>query len=262
VRKIVADDLELVKTGIEAATTAALKPIAGLIQSIFGPAAEEAGLMLKDHVRIFRAERQLRLYRRTDAILKKAGIRPQRVPLKLLFPIIENASIEENDELQDRWANLLAHAADSNDAGSVNLSFPSMLRELSPRNVRFLDALYDEASKRIQGFPRKDIESVNFAWRDLLSVFTDARLARYPTPGIFTYAEAERDDVKADQQEVGVALDTFARHAIIEREYEIPVRRSRPPELDSGYQFTSLGARFVEACREPKRRSDTVIEIA
>src|SRR6266496_2812595 len=96
---------ELVKAGVEGLSSAAFEGVNDLLQSLFGPAAEEAGLMLKDHVKVFRAERQLRLYERTVRLFQKMGVSPQRVSLRLLFPIVENASLEESDQLQDRWAN-------------------------------------------------------------------------------------------------------------------------------------------------------------
>jgi hypothetical protein len=244
-----------VKAGVEAVSSAALKPVTDLINAIFGPAAEEAGQMLKDHVRVFRAERQLLLYERTAKKFEKSGVRPQKVPLKLLFPIVENASIEEDDDLHNRWANLLAHAADPAQAETVNISFTTILRELTPRQVKFLDALYDEAQRRAEHRLSHVIESINFGYADFILVFTDAGLSRYPSRQGYTMAESGRDDVKADTRERGVALDMFVRHRIMEEIYEIPPNRSQSPswepEIDSGFQFTLLGAQFVAACREP-----------
>ncbi len=52
-----ADEDKIVKAGVEAA----LKPFADLLEKLTGPAAEEIGLTVKDHVRVFRFRRQLRL---------------------------------------------------------------------------------------------------------------------------------------------------------------------------------------------------------
>jgi hypothetical protein len=258
------DDLEVLKTGVEAVTSSALRPVTELIGSIFGPAAEEAGLMLKDHVRVFRAKRQLRLYERSAAIFARTGVKPQQVPLKLLFPIIESASVEESDELQDRWANLLAHAADPESADSVSMSFPTILRELNPRQVKFLDALYEEAIQRSIRQQKSGVQEISFGSLDFITVFTDAGLARFPTRRHLSVAEWNRDDVNADHKERSIALDMFVRHRIVEEVYELPPRRNSTqhsdPELDSGFQFTLLGAQFVAACREPMRKVPTVIE--
>jgi len=259
-----ADDLELVKTGITAVTSEAIKPVSDLIRSLFGPAADEAGLMLKDHVRVFRARRQLRLYVRTSEILKKTGLTPEHVPLKLLFPIVENASVEESDDLQDRWANLLAHAADPAEAHTVSIAFPTILRELTPRQAKFLDAIYNEAVKRSDRWREHGVENVGFSYQDFISLFTDAGLARYPSHQRYTMAERDRLDVRDDEQERQVAVDMFKRHGIMEDAYEIPQNRTDSPhwepEIDSTMQLTLLGAQFVAACREPKAKSPVVIE--
>ncbi|MCU1268796.1 MAG: hypothetical protein JWN74_90 [Acidobacteriaceae bacterium] len=118
------EDRELVKAGFEAV----LKPLTDLLDKIAGPAAEEVGLTFQDSVRTFRLKRQIRLMQRAKEMIDRSGLTPRRVPLKLLLPIFENASIEEDDELQDRWAALLANNAGGNYMATV---FPELLRQLS-----------------------------------------------------------------------------------------------------------------------------------
>ena len=109
-----ADGDKLVKAGVEAA----MKPFADLLDKLAGPAAEEIGLTLRDHVRVFRLKREVRLCQRV--------------------------SIEETDELQDIWANMLANAAAGGNGGSgVEPVFPLILKELGIQEVKFLDELYE-----------------------------------------------------------------------------------------------------------------------
>jgi hypothetical protein len=129
-------DADLVKAGVDAV----LRPFTDLIMKIAGPAAEELGLTLQDHVKVLRLERQLRLFKRVKEILEKNGREPERVPLKLLQPIVENASVEEDDTLQDRWAALLANAAAG--ISSVHPAFIEVLKQLSSLDVFVLDVLW------------------------------------------------------------------------------------------------------------------------
>jgi len=85
---------------LNAGLDAALKPFSDLIMKIAGPAADEIGLTLQDHVRVFRLKRQLRLLERVKEML--ADREPQRVPLKIIEEIVEHGSVEESDDLQDR----------------------------------------------------------------------------------------------------------------------------------------------------------------
>jgi len=201
--------------------------------------------------------RQFRLLTRTAEKLREMGVTPQQVPLKLLFPIVDNASIEESDELQDRWANLLARAANPKEASKISIAFPGMLRELSPRHVKFLDALYDDAQGTIK---RSLPEEVGFGYIALLSAFSDAGLARHPVAPhtSITMAQWELGDVKADYEEIALAMDMFSRHRIFELAYELPRKQwdsINDPELDSRFQFTRIGILFVEACREPRAKT-------
>jgi hypothetical protein len=259
------DDIKMVKAGIEAVSSSALSGVNNLLLRLFGPAADEAGLMLNDHVRVFRAKRQLRLYLRTAEKLEEAGITPQQVPLKLLFPIVENASIEESDELQDRWANLLARASDPKEADLVELSFPTILRELSSRDVKFLDELFKEAHRRANARPHRDILDISFGDAELHTAFSNAGLARHPIQQRLTMAQRGITSVQADGKDIGFCMDVFARNKIVERMFELPSKiitgankNRNMPELDDSFRFTHLGIKFTRACNTPPLKSKTI----
>lgn len=137
-----ADEDKLVKAGIEAA----LKPFTDLLEKLAGPAAEEIGLTLKDHVRVFRLKRQLRLFERVKTMLQDVEVEPKKVAIKLLVPIIENASVEEDDFLQDKWAALLANTA--RDSTSIHPSFLETLRQLNSMEAILLDVIWERARDR------------------------------------------------------------------------------------------------------------------
>lgn len=128
---------DLAKAGFEAA----MAPFAEMLQKIGGPAAEEIGLCLQDHVKVFRLKRQIRLLQKTKEILDNAGIEPRRVPLKLLGTIVDNATLEEDDSLQDMWAALLANNALGNGHEAI---FPEILRQLSPADAYLLRSCFKE----------------------------------------------------------------------------------------------------------------------
>ncbi|MGW9332764.1 Abi-alpha family protein [Bosea sp. NPDC055594] len=121
--------------GIDAAQT-----VGGFFgKYLAGPLEQTAG-MLEDRLRFTRWERQLRLRRRAQEFLEAQGQSgpTHKVALNFGVPLIEAASLEENDELQDVWAQLLANAA-SNEAGIQRLpAFVSMLKDMSPLDARIL----------------------------------------------------------------------------------------------------------------------------
>jgi hypothetical protein len=140
------DDAELVKAGVEGATAAALAPFTGLISRLFGRAADEGGAILGEMVHDFGNElrermraRRVRLFGRTQEFLTIEAATPKQVELKLLIPLLENGSLEEDDGLQDRWAALLART-------STGLRIPGaveILKQLTSDDVELLQLCYD-----------------------------------------------------------------------------------------------------------------------
>jgi hypothetical protein len=143
------DDMQALATVTKATMEAVLEPVKDLVQKLAGPAAEELGLALGEHMRQFRFKRQLRLLTRTKQMLEDADISPKQVPLKLLYPLIQNGELEEDDSLQDKWAALLANSC--KEGNQVLPSFTEILKQITPDEAKFLDSAYDEISERGYG---------------------------------------------------------------------------------------------------------------
>ena len=65
--------------------------------------------------------------------------------LEALLPLLESAALEEEDDLSSKWAALLANAATPDSPVDIYPSFPHILSQLSPREARVLDGIYDLA---------------------------------------------------------------------------------------------------------------------
>lgn len=131
------ESYDLARAGFDAA----MRPLADIVDKIAGPMAEELGLTLQDHVKVFRLKRQIRLFQKVKEILDREGVEPGRVPLKLLAAIMDNATLEEDHSLQDMWAALLANNAMGN---SLETIFGEILRQLSPADARLLRNCFHE----------------------------------------------------------------------------------------------------------------------
>ena len=114
--------------------------LAGFFQ---GPLEQVAGIA-EDFLRYVRADYQLRWIEKLKWSLKQRGLAgPTRaVPFKIAMSIIREASEEENDELQDRWARLLVNAADTASGVNVQPMYLSILKDLSPQDAQVLDSIY------------------------------------------------------------------------------------------------------------------------
>src|ERR1700688_4704840 len=87
------------------------KQVGQIIYDVAGSAAREIGEMIKDEIKPYRAARQMLLAEKTVRRLQEAEIKPVAVAPKILLSVFENAGLEDDEEMHDRWATLLANAA-------------------------------------------------------------------------------------------------------------------------------------------------------
>ncbi len=141
-----------------AVTIAGLKyvgqPTAGMVKDfvgrIFGPTADALGQVLADPVvewRQRRAERAQQVIEDAAKLVAEQGKEPQAVPARVLMPLLEKGSLEEDDSLHARWVALLANASMNPDA--VHPAFVTILGELSPLEARLLARIYDMDPERV-----------------------------------------------------------------------------------------------------------------
>ena len=179
--------------------------------------------------------------------------------------------MQEEADLQEVWANLLANAADPRQDDAVLPSFPGILKELTSREVRLLNALYEKASEKLPSSVKpSDLERAIFNEDDLVAAFSKAGLARcsFFATGSYIERESRKDEIAADYRDLSLCMDAIKRQELIAeitsmRKKEDHVRGSShgisyslPRDtywLDTSYSFTRLGVCFVTACRPPSR---------
>lgn len=142
--KAIQEVAKAARTGIEAT-----RQLGGLVSRIINEPVEAVVGIFTDRLQFMRAERQLRLADRLREILEERNIQGalRIVPPKFALPIVENASLEEDDELQDLWANLLASAVDANFKGEMRAAFIDIIRQLEVVDVHILDFMFKEARR-------------------------------------------------------------------------------------------------------------------
>jgi hypothetical protein len=104
--------------------------------------------MLWDHLKVVRFERQIRLIDRVRRFLAERGMDgPTRtIALKIGLPLLDNATLEEDDDLQDVWARLLVNGGDADSGIEMRRAFVSVLAEMTALDVRNL-ALIEQAGQ-------------------------------------------------------------------------------------------------------------------
>jgi hypothetical protein len=127
-----ADLSEITKRGLE--------PVGDVMKRIAGPLADEIGESLALMARPYRIALSVKMFQKTQRMLKESGLPAQPVPPRLFLPMLDAASIESDEDLHTKWSALLANAASSPD--KVHPSFIEILKQLTPDDARFLDRLY------------------------------------------------------------------------------------------------------------------------
>lgn len=110
------------------------------ISTIFGPAAKEVGEGLADWVRARRFNNQAKILGKVQEKIKDEGIDPRQVNLKVLVPLLDGISLEEDPELQTLWENLTLNYVDPNVVMQSTV-YPEILRQMSSEDVRILKAV-------------------------------------------------------------------------------------------------------------------------
>ena len=77
-------------------------------------------------------------------IAEEAGFTPQAVPIKLLFPLLDGASLEEDEDLHTMWSRLLASAASPENTNRVRPAYIAVLRQLAPDELAILNWIWSD----------------------------------------------------------------------------------------------------------------------
>lgn len=126
------------KDVLETGFKALFGPVQDLFLKLTGPAAEEYGLMWSDSVRMRRTKRLVSGLAKTKKMLEDAGVQADIVPDKLLLPIFEGMSMEDDENLSKMWASLLANAASPENAQKVRPGFIATLKQMAPDEAALL----------------------------------------------------------------------------------------------------------------------------
>lgn len=111
------------------------------------PAVEETGLLLKDHVTMWRFKNQVKMLNKAEEYCRRNNIDPKKISLKQICPLLDYAALEEEDLLQDKWALLLSNMVDSTQ-NIENHVFPYILSQISTNEFLILETAVEMNNDR------------------------------------------------------------------------------------------------------------------
>ena len=126
----------------------ASRELGGFLSQYIGGSLEQAMGIIEDKLKYLRWERQVRLAERANALLAERGLPlpSRKIPLQIAIPLIQAASLEEDDWLQDQWAALLVNAGDATSHVQVRRAFISILEDLTPLDALLLKKIYSSTT--------------------------------------------------------------------------------------------------------------------
>src|ERR1700749_3941930 len=80
---------------------------------LISPTIEEVGLLIADNIKYLRFKNQISILLKAQKYVAEKNVPLQEIPLKILVPLLDNASLEENEALQDKWAKMIVNLANS-----------------------------------------------------------------------------------------------------------------------------------------------------
>ena len=164
-------------------------------------------------------------------ILLSLGLQPGPVTDDILLPLLEASSLQDDEQLQDVWANLLANAADPRKLHNVVPVYITMAKDLSVREVVFLQFLHQKA-----GNTRTSMQ-----YAAIRQHYRDAGLARHPAPPHMSHYSTHSPLNEQDEVDQSMALEIIVRAAIM-------AHHGNP---EGPHKFTNLGWGFMNACQKP-----------
>lgn len=108
----------------------------------FGSITQAIGIV-EDKLIYMRWERQVRFIKKAKALLEELGLsgKQRPVPMSIAIPLLQSAFIEEDDELQDLWAQLMANAANKSYKREIRRAYISILQDLTSLDAQIMQKL-------------------------------------------------------------------------------------------------------------------------
>ncbi|MCL1040091.1 hypothetical protein L2712_00310 [Shewanella marisflavi] len=118
--------------------------VANFFGAICMPAAEELGELVRDQVKYYRSKNLISIQ---EKIQKRLGQLPEsagNTSPKLLKVLIEDASWEEDDTVQNLWAGLVSGEIASGSSSDDSVIYTEHLKGMSSYEARLLEIIYSD----------------------------------------------------------------------------------------------------------------------
>lgn len=240
-----------------------------LVTKFAGPLAAELGKVIGDQIRAWRVINQVKILKRVEKCLDEHQIDRKVIPYKLLVPLLDYASLDDSEQLQEKWSNMIFNMIDS-DKNFQNHIFPYILSQISIEDFNALQEIYTEemefepiAARRnsklgyLNSFDTSPPESDQTEFETLNRQFEQVEqngfnvsyleaenlirlgvLRLLPPP---IYIEPFKSTMDGIRTLKGEKRELFSEPKYVELEAQYMT-------IQKGYRITELGKQFIEVC--------------
>ena len=219
----------------------------GALLPVAGAVGQSAAMIGGEWIKFWQMKNAAIVGKKAVEILKSRGITNKNqlktITTKFGLLYIEGASVEDQAELQELWAKLLANAFDPHFEEDLRISFMSIIKDLSTTDVLVINLLRLKTKIR----PK-------FAFGD-----------GWPEIDYITEFTTELNE---DKNSIDISFDNLFRLRIVDNKNSVNVVASSHPNMQGEKRktesalsnrypyFTSLGLAFIKACvNETKNRT-------
>lgn len=133
-----------------AASVEAVEKFGGFLAKILGEPITDAVGIFGDKLKFIRLKNKLIIMDKVNRILdERCVVNTRQIPPKFAIPIMEYATLEEDESLQDIWCKLIANSLDPNFDKEIRCAFIDIIRNLTPLDAKILDFVYHGAFRKV-----------------------------------------------------------------------------------------------------------------
>lgn len=201
----------------------------GFLATVFGTPIENAAGLIGDQLEYTRWERRNRLIDKVNEYQQERGLTQFRsIPPKFAIPIIINATLEEDNDLQDMWCKLITNYSDPNFNVEIRYAFIEILKNITSLDAKILKYIYDTLGEKSK------LEQIT-------------KLADYP----ISVDKIEENISSASHSEIKLSLYNLKKVQCV-WDYDsnsiVTGGMAFRARSDKDYTLTPLGFTLVEAC--------------
>lgn len=123
-----------------------LRELGGFFGMILGPSVKDIGGTLSDYAAYIRYRNLISIRDKVEKIHERRRLSGKTILIlpRYAIPLIENASIENEESIQEKWAALIANATDPDKKLELKKIFINTLASLEPIDAAILNFLFQD----------------------------------------------------------------------------------------------------------------------